>query len=163
MNQLAAESAPYDVVAVDQTRDIELLQGVLSMWLRNGAMEEPEARRRLNEVICVIRHIASGTVVGVSTAYVSLIPGVTKRIFLYRMFIDPAHRGKTHQNHIVSTTVEVLRQRQHVDQTLGVVAILENHRVPDRLMLSLGWTNMNRFWKGNRLYCIPFGEQPVHS
>jgi hypothetical protein len=115
-------------------------------------------------VICVIRHTPTHAVVGVSTAYLSLIPGGTQRVYLYRMFIDPSHRGKTiphRQPWIAAQTVEALRQRQHNDQTVGVVAILENKRIPDRLMLSSGWSKMPRLWQGNRMFCVSFNKEEI--
>jgi len=157
--------SPYHVELIHHDKDPEALQGVLRMWLRNGAMAEPEAKRRLSEVICVIRHSPSGEVVGVSTAYASLLPGGTQRVYLYRMFVDPVHRGKTiphRQPWIAAQTIEALRERHHSDQTIGVVAILENQRIPDRLMHSSGWTKMQRLWQGNRMFCVQFTEEKIH-
>ena len=164
MSQPNLPTAPYHVDVVDHAKDPEALHAVLAMWVRFGAMTEQEAKRRVSEVICVIRHTPTHAVVGVSTAYLSLIPGGTQRVYLYRMFIDPSHRGKTiphRQPWIAAQTVEALRQRQHNDQTVGVVAILENKRIPDRLMLSSGWSKMPRLWQGNRMFCVSFNKEEI--
>jgi len=154
----------YHVDVVDHDKDSEALNAVFAMWASSGVMTEQEAKRRVSEVICVIRHTSTHEVIGVSTAYVGVIPGGRQRVYLYRMFIDPFHRGKTiphRQPWIAAQTIETLRQRQHNDRTVGVVAIIENQRIPDRLMKSTGWSKMSRLWNGNRMFCVSFGQEDI--
>jgi hypothetical protein len=70
-----------------------LSEELVSFWADNGALEADAARRRLPEVLCVLRS-ASGGLVGVNSAYedvVGLLGG--RRFWIYRSFLLPEARG----------------------------------------------------------------------
>jgi hypothetical protein len=80
-------AATIDVVrgALDQTRADDLL----SFWRRRRALSEPEAQRRLPEVVCVLRR--DGAVVGASSVYESDVALIgNRRFWVYRSLLDQA-------------------------------------------------------------------------
>ena len=71
----------------------QLSRELVSFWVDNGALGEAGARRRLAEVVCVLRS-SSGSIVGVNSAYedaVALLGG--RRFWVYRSFLLPAARA----------------------------------------------------------------------
>jgi hypothetical protein len=68
-------------------------EAVLGFWSERGALTGDEARRRLSEVVCVLRR--DGAVAGVSSVYpaeVGLIGG--RRFWIYRsLLLEPAQDG----------------------------------------------------------------------
>ena len=71
----------------------KLSQELVGFWLGNGALDDAAARRRLPEVVCVLRS-SSGDVVGVNSVFadaVDLLGG--RRFWVYRSFLLPAARA----------------------------------------------------------------------
>ena len=62
---------------------------VLAFWRAHSALPDPEARRRLDEVVCVLRR--DDTIAGVNSVYpaeVEMIGG--RRFWIYRsLLLDP--------------------------------------------------------------------------
>jgi hypothetical protein len=70
-----------------------LSKELLSFWIGSGALDEAVARRRLHEVLCVLRS-SPGSVVGVNSAYEDAVPLIGgRRFWLYRSFLLPPARG----------------------------------------------------------------------
>lgn len=68
----------------------ERAEEVLAFWAQRRALPEDEARRRLSEVVCVLR--SEGAVAGVSSVYrsdVALIGG--RRFWIYRSLVSEEH------------------------------------------------------------------------
>jgi hypothetical protein len=64
-------------------------QELLAFWRARRALPEAEARRRLTEVVCLLR--AGGEVLGTSSVYpaeIRMIGG--RRFWIYRSLLDPA-------------------------------------------------------------------------
>lgn len=119
------------------------------------------ATKRVDEVVCVIKQTSTNTIVGVSTAYVDVLPINGHKYFFYRMFIDRSHRGKTiphKQPWIAATTIDTLKQKSVGTDIKGVIAYLENARIQDRLMFQSGW---NKYM--DRLFYVNFDGSELHN
>jgi hypothetical protein len=56
---------------------------ILAFWAENAALSDEEARRRLAEVVCILRQ--DGQVAGVSSAYPAQVPIIGgRRFWIYR-------------------------------------------------------------------------------
>lgn len=63
-----------------------------AMWARHGVLAPAEIERRAGELLMVA--VADGaSVVGVSTTYLATPRHLGLPMWVYRMFVDPAHRG----------------------------------------------------------------------
>lgn len=68
----------------------ERADGLLRFWSTTGALDETEARRRLNEVVCVLLDHA-GEIAGVNSVYSADVGHVGgQRFWLYRSLLLPA-------------------------------------------------------------------------
>ena len=61
---------------------------LIAFWSAHGALDEGEARRRLPEVVCVLRD-ATGAIVGVNSVYANVIGIIGREFWIYRTFIAP--------------------------------------------------------------------------
>ncbi len=61
-------------------------QDVIDLWLREGAVDEAEARRRIGEVLLVAT-APDGELVGVSSAYLQFNVQLRMYLWYYRVFI----------------------------------------------------------------------------
>lgn len=113
---------------------------IITMWVSNKAVPLAIAQGRVDHVVCVIKYIPTNKIIGVSTAPVKLVKRNNSFYYFYGMFIDPEHRGKTiphRQPWILATTIE--RLKQEVNNVKGIVAIIENVRIPDKLLIKQGF------------------------
>ncbi len=66
---------------------------VLGFWARRGALTDAEARRRLPEVVCLMR--LDGEPAGVSSVYPADVPLIGgRRFWIYRNLLDDAVAGE---------------------------------------------------------------------
>ena len=143
-------------VVYNKLSDIQKLE-IMTMWVSNQAVPLDVAQQRVNHVVCVIKHVATNKIVGVSTALVKQLPYNQSLYYFYGMFIAPEHRGRTiphRQPWIVATTVETLRRQNN--RIKGVIAVLENQRIPDRLLLKQGFKQTNKLNINNRVFYLNF-------
>lgn len=63
-------------------------QRLIEFWTSHGALDEPAARERLGDVVCVL-YGSDGEVAGVNSAYVANAPLVERPFWVYRRFIAP--------------------------------------------------------------------------
>ena len=70
-----------------------LAASLLRFWASTGALDEAAARRRLPEVVCVLRD-AGGRIVGSSSVFPDVVPLVGgRRFWVYRSFLLPSAAG----------------------------------------------------------------------
>lgn len=83
-------SDPYRYLPLDGhphvTRD-----DVLAAWVGEGALDEPTALRRLDEVL-LVASTAGGELAAISTAYVELEPQLGLDLWFFRTYTVAAHR-----------------------------------------------------------------------
>jgi hypothetical protein len=83
---VSAESA-FDVVAVRGGLDQALADEILAYWTERDALTGEEARRRLPEVVSVVR--IGGRIAGVSSAYPAEVALIgNRRFWIYRSLLD---------------------------------------------------------------------------
>lgn len=132
----------YHVEIVYNKLTPDMKQEIINLWLKSLVLTIDIAVKRVEEVVCVIKQTSTNKIVGVSTAYIDMLPVNGHKYFFYRMFIDKSHRGKTiphKQPWIAATTVATLKENSIGTDVKGVVAYLENPRIQDRLMFQSGW------------------------
>ena len=81
-------------VEVVRGRITDALAGeILGFWAREGALDETAGRRRLPDVVCVLRD-GAGQIAGVNSVYRAELEGISGREFwVYRSFLAPAAAG----------------------------------------------------------------------
>jgi hypothetical protein len=92
---VAAESS-LDIATVRGCLDQAVSDEILAFWTERNALTGDEARRRLSEVVCVLRD--QGRVAGIASAYpaeVALVGG--RRFFIYRSLLDGEAASAWHE------------------------------------------------------------------
>lgn len=92
---MSAESSP-DIATVRGSLDQAVSEKILAFWAERDALTGEQARRRLAEVVCVLRD--QGQVVGISSAYpaeVALVGG--RRFWIYRSLVDEGAAAAWHE------------------------------------------------------------------
>ena len=78
---------------------------LLGFWAQRGALPPGEARRRLSEVVCVLRQ--DGAVVGVSSVFAAALPLIGgRRFWVYRSLLD--RRAAEQSAAMIQATFEAL-------------------------------------------------------
>jgi hypothetical protein len=101
---------------------------VLAFWEREGAVSGEEADRRVHEVLFVATD-ASGTLAGVSTAYLERDEQLRMDLWYFRAFVGSDHRRSQIGRHLLHTTGELLQRRFVTGEDVrgaGLVTVAEN-------------------------------------
>ena len=124
------EFGAYTLLNVYQKITEEQKHACVEMWLRNRVLPNKQAAlERSKEVCYFITETASDKLIGVNTLYQSHVTNSTPKVFLNRMFIDPAYRNSRLM--ITGTAVMLCYAKtQLADQGIpGVVNINENKKL----------------------------------
>jgi hypothetical protein len=148
---LSAHASPtIEVVRgrLDRRRADELL----SFWAERGALPGDEARRRLPEVVCVLR--LDGALAGACSVYpadVALIG--SRRFWVYRSLLDDNAIGQTHE--MIRATFEVLEGEfsGSVGEPIGLCVLVD--AAERRLRPELVWADPALLYAGY----LPDGRQ----
>lgn len=149
--ELHAACAPLDLAASAE---------VMTLWTTKAGLPPEEARRRLSELVVVVRDPA-GCIIGVSTAQQGRVRERGEEHCFLRMFFQPESRGvRGLAAHTLEVAFELLARR-HVSQPapVGVILVTENPKLHSRRIAEafrgLGWEHLgrgsqDREWYGRR-------------
>jgi len=128
----------YKVVYKQLTQPLR--EQIFNLWSTNQIMPFDEMLKRIDQVVVVA--MDGREVVGVTSVYVSPFGAEDKLYYYYRMFIKPSHRNRniTRTSPPMSTlTRDFLESYNVTPKPHGVVCVLENSKISDKLMTTLGW------------------------
>jgi len=91
MNMGLAELEPEYRIEPFAEQDVISSDDILALWDREGVVGEPEASRRLDEVLLVAIH-DSGELAGIATAYRQRNAQLRLEMWYYRAFVAEPHR-----------------------------------------------------------------------
>lgn len=123
---------------------------ILQMWARNGGPVGPEAQKRLNQLVLVIRDQA-GEVMGVSTAFNAYIKQLRNHFFIVRLMIAPEKQSPGLSSHLLVLTrdfLESVRSRDRVDDPIGLVMLVEKARTANITSEAI-WPTSKMVYIGN--------------
>ena len=117
----------------------EQTQEIVKLW--GSVLPHSEKLKRLEQVIAIAKN-PSGEIVGVTTAYKGIVNSLRQLFYFYRIFIHPDYRSRVINrsgNNITTKTKEYLKNLQEDPKPVGMIAYLENRKVGDEIMKTLGW------------------------
>ncbi len=99
-------------------------------WLDTKAIVDvEEAKRRVDEVVCVVRNL-DDELVALSTVYVAPYGDAAEPLLHYRMFIRPADRGTGLMKFVTKTTRQFFDEHAALrDGADGMVIVTENPKL----------------------------------
>jgi len=105
----------------------ELQAELAAFWLSNKAMADAErANARAKQAVCVLRD-ADGTLCGVATALVRILPRLRQPMYYFRMFIAPDYRRQQQAMPIFRAACGILEAANAASpESLGVLLEVEN-------------------------------------
>jgi hypothetical protein len=105
---------------------------VLAFWAEHSAMAEEEARRRLRQVVCVVRH--DGGIAGVTSVHPEEVPLIAgRRFWIYRAVLTDA--AAPHELEVIAATLRALESEYDgdPDSPIGLCLLLseaDRRRLP---------------------------------
>lgn len=105
----------------------ELQAELAAFWLSNKAMADAErANARAKQAVCVLRD-EHGTLCGVATAMLRILPRLRQPTYYFRMFIAPDYRRQQQALPIFRAACEILEAANAAKpESLGVLLEVEN-------------------------------------
>jgi hypothetical protein len=112
--------------------DPELAERLVSFWTSHGVLSEPDARQRLDEVVCV-RFDANDRIVGVNSAYAATAPLVGRPAWIYRRFLGP-EADEQADRQMLATAHAALEEEfaGRPGEPLGVCVLVADRRMIER-------------------------------
>jgi hypothetical protein len=127
--------ASFEIVPVWNNVTPELSAELIDLWARTGAIAGPvNAIVRAREAVCTAR-TADGTVCGVGTAVIRVLPRLRQPMYFYRQFFAPEFRGHRQTVPFFLHARQVLQDHNAalaVPESLGVLMELENPQLASR-------------------------------
>ena len=110
----------------------ELAQELVAFWHAQNAVVDPAtAQRRVEQVVCIARDEA-GTLCGVGTALLKVIPRLRQPTYYYRQFFAKALRGQHQELPFFQRCKQVLQQYNAGlmrPESLGILLEIENPKI----------------------------------
>jgi len=104
--------------------------GVIDLWRRTQALPPDEsAERRVAEIVIVVRESSSGTVVAVNSVFRAKLNPESPDYYLFRSFIDPAHRGSELIFFMTRFAYEQLNLRHRPGSPAGLFFFTDNKKL----------------------------------
>lgn len=134
---------------------------IIDLWIRNGVLNQKQAKERVNQVSIVI--LDKETIVGVSTIYVQdfIIPN--NPYFFFRMFIEEKHRGSNSlRTKVMQLNFQKLKEIYSA-KVHGIVLELENEKLAKlgqktNYMTKRGYTYYGKSPRGLQLWYVRFDD-----
>lgn len=127
--------ASFEIVPVWKNVTYELSVELINLWERSGAIVDPdEAALRAGQAVCIARD-ANGTICGVGTAVIRVLPRLRQPMYFYRQFFAPEFRGHRQTVPFFIRAKQVLEDHNKalaVPESLGVLMELENSQLATR-------------------------------
>jgi len=117
----------------------EVRQEIISMWLTEGALDIKEATRRVDEVVVIARN-EQNQLVGVTSVQIDMINNTP--YYFFRMYVRQQNRNRSipRSSPVMSNlTVDFLSTYEVTPKPTGVVSILDNPKLSNRIMETFGW------------------------
>lgn len=136
----------------------------VAMWLTAGVLPEPEARRRTDEIVYLIR-APDARLVGVNTVYAADLPGSGERFYFYRTFVLEPSRGVAGLGRkVLRLTWAFLKERPAQPALAGLMIVTENPKLmrpaAARELAKAGFHRLGRDPRGRDVWCRRFDERP---
>lgn len=124
----------YYISLVHNKIDSKLRQDIINLWLSCNVLDKQQAYSRVKEVVAV-GYDENGKLIGITTAYSRQFSPLGGNWFFYRMFIDPSFRGRKIRRNTPGFFTETYSYlKKNYPSSKGVVAVLENNKISDKLM-----------------------------
>lgn len=118
-----------EIIPVWKNVTPELTSALISMWARNQALPDPtKAAERAQQAVAIGRD-AAGTVCGVGTAVLGIVPSFGQPTYLYRQFFDAGARGLKQTMpflNCIRDTLEAWNASLPKPESVGVMIELQN-------------------------------------
>ncbi|MBZ4219503.1 MAG: hypothetical protein LAC69_04860 [Chlorobium sp.] len=104
--------------------------GVIDLWRRTQALPPGElAERRVTEIVIVVRESLSGIVVAVNSVFRAKLNPESPDYYVFRSFIDPAHRGSRLIAFMTRFAYEALNQMHRPGGPAGLFFFTDNKKL----------------------------------
>jgi len=106
----------------------DLLDEIVEAWAILGVVPEGQSSMdRAKQVVYLVRNTDS-KIVGISTTYISFIPKLKNKLFVYRCLIFPKYRYPGLLAMLTKMTLEYLESIHHSlnEKIIGVITEIEN-------------------------------------
>jgi tetratricopeptide (TPR) repeat protein len=104
--------------------------GVINFWKRTHALPPDEsADRRVGEVAIIVRESVTGIVVAVNSIFQARLNPEGEDYYVYRIFIDPAHRVHNLIGFMTRFAYEELNQRHRPGSPRGLCFFTDNQKL----------------------------------
>ena len=117
----------------------ELREELMAFWLAEGALDDAEvAARRADQVTCIGRE-ADGSIWGVGTAFLQVLPSLGQPTYSCRQFFSAKRRGKGLMMEffaVVRDTLELYNQALAQPESIGILLEMQNEMLTQRYQLA---------------------------
>lgn len=127
------EAAPgYRIELLDGEPDADLSDSLVAFWTGAGALDEPRARQRLTQVLCVV-YGPDGAIAGVNSAFEDMAPLIKRRLWMYRRFLAPQVPAAV-EAAMLGGAYEVLAKRYQATESgpAGLCAVIADRAIIER-------------------------------
>lgn len=118
-----------EIIPVWKNVTSELFAELMDLWGRSQAIADPDkALVRARQAVCIARD-ANGTLCGVGTAFIRVLPRLRQPMYYYRQFFAPEFRGQKQAIPFFNRARQVLQDYNaglDAPESLGVLLELEN-------------------------------------
>lgn len=127
-----AAAPGYRIETLDRGPDAELGEALVAFWTGAGALDEPRARQRLAQVVCVLRG-PDGAIAGVNSAYEDTAPLIERRLWMYRRYLAPGVPAAAEAPLLGAAYEELARRRDAIGTgPAGLCVVLGDRAAMDR-------------------------------
>jgi hypothetical protein len=125
----------FEIIPAWKNVSEELAGELIDLWERSQAIPNPDqAALRARQAVCVARD-ESGTVCGVGTAVIRVLPRLRQPLYYYRQFFAPEFRGQKHAIPFFNGARSLLEEHNNslsTPESLGVLVELESQQLVAR-------------------------------
>lgn len=126
---------PFETVPVWKKVNAKLSAELIDLWGRSQALPDRDrAVRRAREAVCIARD-RSGTVCGVGTAVIRVLPRLRQPLYYYRQFFAPEFRGHKRAVPFFNEARRLLEGYNEAlpePESIGILLELENQQLVAR-------------------------------
>jgi hypothetical protein len=140
----------YSFHFVNEAISAELSKEIVKLWTEFAALQQPEAERRLSELVLVLKN-KSGKVIGVSTVVKTLLPQIHNYVYAYRCFILPEFRAPALDTQMIVRTKNHLQEISELEmdkKCVGIMVIVQNETLKSQWRQAV-WLGADMIFIGN--------------
>ncbi|MTI38070.1 hypothetical protein [Fulvivirga lutimaris] len=127
----------------------EVIQ-IVGFWLRLGILSRPEAYKRANQVVIMIKN-KNDELIGVSTAFPTYFDQLRAHVYAYRCLIKKDSRVIGLETKLTLETKSVLQKGLSgvkENKPVGLLAVVQNERLSNDARYAV-WPGVNMIYVGN--------------